>query len=713
MKFSLTLQTLVLVVLTLVLTGVTAVWGTIVYRSLYDTILHGFDQKLQALCGSAAAFTDGEAHAAYQRRRIITSLLPGPDGKLLGCDGETGELVVIDPADGGSIPLGAPAGGRLRGLAWTGGDRLYGLSGDGRSLQIFDSRTGKVLGGQSLASPLDALFSANGHLCGWRGRSLYQIDPALGTVGSMNVTLAHEVGSLASAPAPATYAGLSTDGTKLWFFDSAGKILLELALHAAPASSDGAAVASPAPAEAQPPPPLQALAIVAGQFWAAGPSLVRIDSQTGQVQADFSPGYFTEQHPFYSRYIGAYRSVQKAAGLTYLYTQVYLGGNKIYYGLDGTVGKDHSPPGSADVLPDPSIAGAQQVQFLGQPWDSPIQHWALWGLLKSGFAPIFDAGGKVVAMSGADVDITIILEKTHWALFAVLFVGVGTFAAGGMVSFKVAQGLTRPLRQIKDSALWIAAGYYGAGAEAPRTREIATLAGTLNALSARLQEQEKRSRAYQKQLFDERSRASLQRALVDFSTTTSAGFPAGVSVRRLASGRAASALSGTCWQPAGGLLWLGESGADSLAAACWQARATSLARTLLTQAGSEMQPEKILESMLAGVPGVAAVAYWRADSRTLHVRAVRETHLLLAKPAGEVSLVSCKGEARVVVPAGQTLAWMDAAGVIAATDADPLTVIAKQAAFGTTEFFDGLIRHFEKSSRPGPHQVVCLGQPTA
>jgi len=140
MKLTFNFQTLILLTLTVVLTVATAVWGAVVYQSIYDIILGGFDRKLIALSNGAAEFTDGDGHAAYQRPREIQALTVGPEGRLLGFDRSRGEVVEIDPADGGALPAAAFALPPLRSLAFDPqSGRLAALAEDGEAVALAEA----------------------------------------------------------------------------------------------------------------------------------------------------------------------------------------------------------------------------------------------------------------------------------------------------------------------------------------------------------------------------------------------------------------------------------------------------------------------------------------------------------------------------------------------------------------------------------------------
>ena len=259
--------------------------------------------------------------------------------------------------------------------------------------------------------------------------------------------------------------------------------------------------------------PVFGLAVEGGQVYLAADALLRYDWTEGVLAEDFSPGYYNEEDEFVARHAPWYRSLRERARLTFLYTEVFLGGDQIRYVLDGSTGDDHSPPGYLDTVPEEDIDAVVRAQVEGTPFVSGIREWEIWGLVKVSAAPIRDVTGKVVALAGADVDIGVIRSKTRNALFAVLGVGGVLMLVSGLVSLSVAQTITRPLRDIKNAALRIAAGQYGQRLQNATADDIGRLAGSLDRLSLRLHEQEEASSASQAELLtgrlDEAVRASL------------------------------------------------------------------------------------------------------------------------------------------------------------------------------------------------------------
>jgi HAMP domain-containing protein len=196
----------------------------------------------------------------------------------------------------------------------------------------------------------------------------------------------------------------------------------------------------------------------------------------------------SERDPLYLKYVGPMQRIMREKDFTYIYTQIPTGGTTIIYGLDGTVGTDHSPIGSPDEAPEDEAKGIMDVYVTGTTYLSGIHLWQLWGLLKSAFVPITSRAGAITAMAGTDVNITVIRQKTRFALLDVVECGVALLALAGIVTARVVKRVTGPIGQLKAVALKVAAGGYGQQVEIDSPSELRALAGSFNRLSISLEQ---------------------------------------------------------------------------------------------------------------------------------------------------------------------------------------------------------------------------------
>ena len=625
MKLTFNFQTLILLTLTSVLILATAIWGGLVYQSIYDIILRGFDQKLLALAGGAAEFTDGDGHAQYQRPHQLLALSVGPDGQLLAFDATREALVTVNPADGGALLVSDSSllqtltSGFMppRALAFDAvNSRLALLSGDG--LSVITSDELNLAPPLALNAPADGLLFVDGLLLIRHAQSL----SVAGGDADAALNLAEPVSTLAVAPAPASFVGSASGDAALVWFDRNGKLLRRLPLALGERTVAG-------------------LAYIGETLYLASDALLRIDPTSGEIFEDFAPGYYSEADPYFARYAGPYQRTREATGLTFLYTQLHLGEDQIRYVLDGSTGDDHSPPGTLDVVPEDSVADVAQAQSRGQAFVSDIREWEEWGLIKVSSEPIYGSNGQVVALAGADVDIGLIREKTPYALFSVIFIGAGLLLLAGSVSYRVSQGLMRPLRDIKDSALRIAAGYHGTKVAYDSNDEIGQLAQSLNTLSTRLAAQSRQSQAYQNALSHGREQIVLEHAINDLLAARGADLP----------DRMNCSAGGACGVGALGLMWtLNVRGGEPPDELTEQARVQQLALRLL-----QGQAQAALDTLFLCLPSIAALGLWDAQASSLSLRSRAPLTLQLRQSDGTLANLDCHDGSQIDLQPGQQL----------------------------------------------------------
>jgi hypothetical protein len=204
-----------------------------------------------------------------------------------------------------------------------------------------------------------------------------------------------------------------------------------------------------------------------------------------QKDALKAAGQDPEEHPTYLKYVMPMREVRERAGLTFLYTQLLKPGEgrQCVYILDGTVGEGHSELGAEDTIPEADWDVALRVVHDGEVAQTAIRQWEQWGLLKCGWAPMYGADGTIKAMAGADVEITVIRQKTYVVLLQTLGTGALALMLASAVSVRVARKLTHPLGEVREAGLLIASGNYRVRCAVESPREIRALGQTLNALA--------------------------------------------------------------------------------------------------------------------------------------------------------------------------------------------------------------------------------------
>jgi len=650
MKLTFSFQTLIMSVLAFSLTIATAVWAVTVYQSIYSIILRGFDQKLLALAGGAAVFTDGDAHADYHREHRITALCGG-EGTLWGFDDNRRILVSIDTETSGALPLPQPVvlpTAPLREMACD-PERgaVLGLDTEG----ALHALLGEASVVATPAGGVDELLAVQGEWWGRRGQTLFALTAAADTTPPPSAAIDAETAP--AAPSGSEGSGGSgaavtlAEGVDRIAFDALNDRFVGVAIEAGELRLFGRDGALSARYEINlDGRQIHGLVAHGDSAWLASDTLLTADLAAGTLgEEPPPPGYYSEQHPFILRYAPAYRQVRETAGLTFLYTDVSLGGDQIRYILDGSVGDDHTPPGYVDTVPEDSLEDMQLAQTEGKAFVSDIRQWDVWGLIKVAAEPIYSSDGQVVALAGADVDIGVILSKTRIALFAVLGVGVGLLLLAGSVSFRVSQSLTRPLREIKASALRIAAGYFDTQIASRGRDEIARLASSLNTLSTRLQSQTRQAKAYERTLVSGRMQLALEHALSDELALATEAIP-GLQTRPGDDGDAG--IAGYS-ESQTALLWKLGSSSDGLARSIQQARTIQMARVMLASSSAEVSQDQLF----AALPTLDYVLLRRGQQ--LRVRVRRETVMRRHGEDGSSLPVALIDGDTLMLPAGSVL----------------------------------------------------------
>lgn len=300
--------------------------------------------------------------------------------------------------------------------------------------------------------------------------------------------------------------------------------------------------------------------------------------------------------------------IMQRSSLTYLYTQIVQGRDHIVYGLDGTVGKDHSALLSTDTVRDTEVDGVQRLLTDGGYYVSPIEAWPPWGLLKTAFAPIFNDQGRPVAMAGADVNADMIQLEISRALVITFGFGAVMLVLGGLLTLMLARRLTGPLTIIKAAAMHAAAGDYTQRVEVSRPREMRHLAQRFTTATAilgrEMDELKKNLSVHQKA----RDRAGLIERLGRVPPLAPAA-PAGApwAWGHLGASQGGTlASSGAVGSASQALAWISHPAQDPVDAAARRVEIAVTAEAFLTLHGDE--EESLVEALETLFP--AEVAAW-------------------------------------------------------------------------------------------------------
>ncbi len=457
-----------------------------IHSTLSEQVMRGFDRKLLAISTTTASFFDSADHASIIETLPIAALAPSATETLFwASDPKKNLLWKIDPANGSATATSTllPAGFDLVAAGPDPANLLVASSqtGELRLLSLADGKSTPFVA--RLTPPLSALAS----------------DPTravLYAVGTHLDRLDLRTGQATrAAKLEKSYLSLAFDhrDQRLWAVDANGTELVNLN------PADGAELSrvllapkkpDPAPADWKPKPTrFVAVALepkssrllgAEGSVLGGSRGLLWIDPKTGEVSGDgLRPNFNRELRPMNLSYAWPLRRISNRTNLTFLYTQIYAGEahvDKIVYGADGTIGAEHSPPLSEDVVPPTEIPGIKEVMERGTPHLTQVKAWNQWGLLKSAWAPIFGPDGHPVAMAGADINITTIRDVTRRALVITFSFGAILLVLAGLVSLAIARQLTRPIAAVKAAALRTAAGDYSQTIKVASPRELTSLA---------------------------------------------------------------------------------------------------------------------------------------------------------------------------------------------------------------------------------------------
>ena len=232
------------------------------------------------------------------------------------------------------------------------------------------------------------------------------------------------------------------------------------------------------------------LGVDKNNFYMGMNNLMIYERNSSRISEDnFGRLYRDDTRPMYLKYIKPMIDIKNSLNLTYHYTFNLLynkGENNCFYIIDVNEGGDYSPTGSYDTMDEDDILGAENIMLRDKTYVSDVKLWEKWGLLKVAYAGIKDKNGKVVAITGADVDVSIINIKTRDALIQSIIIGILALIIGIYASYYIAVKIIRPIEVLKYSALKIAAGNYGDNISINSPQELHKLSTDFNNMSNEL-----------------------------------------------------------------------------------------------------------------------------------------------------------------------------------------------------------------------------------
>lgn len=100
----------------------------------------------------------------------------------------------------------------------------------------------------------------------------------------------------------------------------------------------------------------------------------------------------------------------------------------------------------------------------------------------TGYAPILDATGQVIALVGADINMNLFDRIVHHAILVMVFSALVTIILVTLSVYFIANKISQPVNQLKNAALALAAGDYEENIAVTGPKEISELANTFNTM---------------------------------------------------------------------------------------------------------------------------------------------------------------------------------------------------------------------------------------
>ncbi len=447
--------------------------GWSVYEGMRTTILRGFERKLSAASTTTAAFVNPQDHDQLMERPSIVGLTyRADDDSYYAIDEQRDELVTVQA--NGAAHRTVPLTNGVHGLAYDAATQgLFTLAPGGQQLLELDPASGAVRKTIELGVVARGLTQGAGDgVIFVISKRLLRVDLRTGAVTPVGSVDLPKFTALAYDP----------EKQQLWAFATALRRFYRIDTATGLARPDfklaeDARVPSDITFDSR------HKHLVGGSN-----SFFVIHPENGStVATSFVSVFGRELTSLYRDYMPPMRRITSDLELTYLYTETVADRSKITYGLDATQGANHSALQADDVLPEEEIAGVQELLRTGALHHTQIRKWQQWGFLKSTFAPIFSPTGQVIALAGADVEVSKIESQTRAALLTIFVVGVASLLGASAASLFIARQLRRPFEAITTLALEVAAGRYQARLNLQNPTELRELSEAFNMATSSLE----------------------------------------------------------------------------------------------------------------------------------------------------------------------------------------------------------------------------------
>jgi HAMP domain-containing protein len=482
------------------------------YNSLYTTILKGFDKKLFAISTVTAAFIDGDEHDQILAIKKLNSINYDNNSKKIYALNLKNKIFTVDETNGAAFngPNIKFSDLDIKEITFNSKNNLlYAMDNRKQALICIEPQSGKTAIIHQFPIICDAITCSNKQnklIATGRYASdldskndLLSISLHTGDIEHLGTLNHYNVDCLCINDNASILYGIDNHINKLIIInltlsDMAVEALVTLKFKSTNKEIDQ---------------PIKDITYNehTDQILGLTDRLVSIDIKTGIVDDQkYVKGFRNEMGTLYLKYVQPMRKIREKLGLTFVYTQkltdtphldveydilkqkrvAYNQATQIIYVIDSNVDENHTAIGYADTTPaDKQI---RDVLFKGSVYLSEIKDWEEWGLLKSGFAAIKNSKKEIKAIAGADINVSIITDKTRIAMLKVTFVAIIALLLVTYISLLISKKIISPIQQLKEVALGIAAGHYGKHIKIDKPLELADLSKSFNLMSDSLEQ---------------------------------------------------------------------------------------------------------------------------------------------------------------------------------------------------------------------------------
>lgn len=500
MKFfkalKLNLEGLILIILIPMLLVLLIIMGWISFHEMHQTILHNFDQKLMGVSSTTGAFIDGNEFEKLAQAKEMKAMAFGENHNLYAVD--TQNRFIHINIDNGAGKIIFPLDRNITDITY-----------DSRLKLFFATSQKEILTINLISKKTEIFYVSNTLLKGIT--YVHQGDFLYIATNQGIVTLNKEKVKKELLKSAEVFKSLAYNEDTLYTLGSTTDNLY--AIDTKTLKETPIKYKNFPPDTSQ----LKSIEFNDDKLYSGNKHLIIYDLNTSKSRfKNFAREYRNEKSNIYKKYIIPMTAIKIKQGLTYLYTQKLIYNNpkaNCYYILDVQEGSDYTPIGSEDEMDTEILIGAENVLFKNMLFVSDVQKWEQWGLLKTAFAPITNKEGIVEGIAGADIDISIINEKTKKALIETLMIGVISILISIFVAIQIAKKIIEPIQKLKYVALRIAAERYGDEVFIENPKELSKLATTFNTMDSKLKNTVSDLTDYNSGLSSKRKEENIKRVL--------------------------------------------------------------------------------------------------------------------------------------------------------------------------------------------------------